>query len=189
MHDRLIPERIRLNYTDYCALPDDGKRYQILDGVLHVSPSPRTIHQRVVFRLGRMLAGYAESHDLGEILIAPMDVLLGDEDIVQPDVIFISRANAAIITEDNIKGVPDLLIEVLSPTRPELDTRDKRQVYARCGVPFYWLVDPVARTLTELELVDEDYGTVVVCQAGDTFSPRLWPDLSIDLNKLWMPPR
>lgn len=189
MHDRLIPERIRLNYVDYCALPDDGKRYEILDGVLHVSPSPRTVHQYILQELLLILAQHVRAHGLGEVFLAPLDVLLGEEDIVQPDVFFVSSANAAIITEENIKGVPDLLIEVLSPSRPELDTRDKRQVYARCGVPFYWMVDPAGKTLTELELVEGDYATVVVCRAQDAFEPRIWPDLSIDLNTLWMRPR
>ena len=185
MHDKLTPERIRLNYRDYCALPADGKRYEILDGELHVSPSPRTGHQRVVQRLCAILARHVEARDLGEVFVAPLDVLLTEEDIVQPDVIYVARANASIITADNIRGVPDLLVEVLSQTHPELDTRDKRQVYARCGVPFYWLVDPWKKTLTELQLVERDYATVIQCGASGTFVPQLFADLTIEVHGLW----
>ena len=189
MHDKLTPERIRLNYRDYCALPEDGKRYEILDGELHVSPSPKPLHQDVVGAVFEMLRGNVRQHALGRVFVAPLDVLLTEEDIVQPDVIYVARANASIITADNIRGVPDLLVEVLSQTHPELDTRDKRQVYARCGVPFYWLVDPWKKTLTELQLVERDYATVIQCGAGGTFVPQLLADLTIEMESLWTPQR
>ncbi|MHC4088993.1 MAG: Uma2 family endonuclease [Planctomycetota bacterium] len=189
MHDKLTPERIRLNYQDYCALPADGKRYEILDGELHVSPSPKTEHQRAVLNLGSMLSRFVDARDLGEVFVAPFDVLLTETDIVQPDIIFVARENSSIITPDNIRGVPNLLVEVLSQAHPELDTRDKRQVYARCGVPFYWLADPWHKTLTELQLLEQNYATVTQCRAGDTFTPQLFADLTMDADGLWTPRR
>ncbi len=189
MHETLRPEPIRLNYGDYCALPNDGKRYEILDGGLHVSPSPRTIHQEVVGRLYEILVVHAREHELGRVFFAPFDVLLSHTDIVQPDVIFVARANASVITEANIRGIPELVVEVLSPSNPTYDTRDKRHVYARCGVPFYWMVDPQNKTLTELQLVEDDYAKVVQCKAGDVFSPRLFEELTIEVDLLWRTPR
>lgn len=185
MHDRLVAEPIRLNYHDFCALPDDGKRYEILDGDLYMSPSPRTVHQRVLVRLGRLLSDHVDGKRLGEVFFAPFDVILSDNDIVEPDLIFVTDANRSIITEDNIRGAPDLLIEVLSRTRPELDTRDKRAIYARCGVPFYWIVDPHKRRVVELQLVEKAYATVAELSEKDTFKPRLFPELTIPLQRIW----
>lgn len=189
MHEKLAPERIRLNYHDYCALPNDGKRYEILDADLHVSPSPRTIHQRVLLRLADFLVHHVRTHNLGEVFVAPYDVVLTDTDIVQPDIVFVSRAKASIVTAENIRGVPDLLVEVLSESNPEYDTRDKRHIYARCGVPFYWMVDPANKTLTELQLVDRDYARVVQCKDGDTFTPRLFAELTVEVDSLWRMPQ
>lgn len=189
MHERLTPERIHLNYRDYCALPNDGRRYEILDGDLHVSRSPRTIHQRVLLRLAHVLVHHVRTHKLGEVFVAPYDVLLTDTDIVQPDIVFVSRGNASIITADNIQGVPDLVAEVLSQLNPEYDTRDKRHVYARCGVPFYWMVDPTNRRLTELQLVDRDYAQVVQCQGGGTLTPRPFAGVTVEVDSLWRTPQ
>lgn len=189
MHETLRPEPIRLNYGDYCALPNDGKRYEILDGGLHVSPSPRTTHQRVLQKLWSILDQHVGQRKLGEVFLAPLDVLLSDTDIVQPDIVFVARANASIITEENIRGIPDLVVEVLSQSNPKYDTRDKRHVYARCGVPFYWMVDPQNKTLTELQLVERDYAQVAQCKAGDAFSPRLFAELTMEVDLLWRTPR
>jgi Uma2 family endonuclease len=122
---------------------------------------------------------------LGEVYIAPFDVILSESDIVEPDVIFVSNARRAIITEDNIRGVPDLLVEVVSPTRPAMDTRDKRNVYQRCGVPFYWIVDPDQRRVTELKLTGDHYETASEPQGTASFTPQLFPDLIIAIERLW----
>ena len=185
MHDRLVAEPIRLNYQDFCALPDDGKRYEILDGDLLMSPSPREIHQRVLGRLFRILSGHAEKAGLGVVYIAPFDVILSENDIVEPDLIFVAETNRSIVTDENIRGVPDLLVEVLSSTRPELDTRDKRAVYARCSVPFYWIVDPENKHLTELQLVEKAYAVVSELTNKDSFQPRLFTGLTINLERIW----
>jgi Uma2 family endonuclease len=187
MHEQLVPERIRLNYRDYCALPDNGQRHEILDGDLKVSPSPKPLHQAVVGRLFERLAGHVRERELGDVFVAPLDIVLSENDVVQPDLLYISRAQASIITANNIQGAPDLVVEVLSEANPELDTRDKRQVYARCGVPFYWMVDPWRQALTELQRVGRDYAEVVRCGPGGTFVPQLFPELSIEVDLLWKP--
>ena len=150
-----------------------------------MSPSPRTVHQRILLRLGKVLSEHVEGKRLGEVFVAPFDVILSDNDIVEPDLIFVAEANRSIVTEENIRGVPDLLIEILSPTRPELDTRDKRAIYARCGVPFYWIVDPHGKRLTELQLIETAYAVAAELAHPDTFKPRLFPDLTIPLERIW----
>ena len=128
-------------------------------------------------------------HHLGFVFVAPLDVVLSPNDVVQPDVVYISHAKAPMITDDNIQGVPDLVIEVVSRTNPQLDTRDKRQIYARCGVPFYSIADPWRKTLLELQRVEKDYAEVTCCHAGDRLTPQLFPDLCIDVDTLWAPTR
>jgi len=185
MADALTGEQIRLNYQDYCALPDDGRRYEILDGELIVSPSPGTSHQVVIGNLFMMLWNHVRRARLGRVYIAPLDVLLAEHSIVQPDLIYVSAANLHIIGKNNIRGIPDLLIEVVSPTRPELDLRDKRQVYARLGVPWYWIIDPERREVLELQLAGAAYAEVGRAQGTVVFEPKLFPGLRIDLAELW----
>lgn len=185
MHTTLVPEPIKLTYQDYCALPDDGRRYEILDGDLYMSPAPETPHQRVAFRLAMILHAHVARRGLGEVFIAPLDVLLDEHDVVEPDIIFVSKARRSIITQKNIQGAPDLLVEVMSPSSGDRDTRDKRNLYARCGVPFYWLVDPDARSITELELVETAYAEVGVANGASNLSPKLFPGLQIQLEELW----
>lgn len=185
MHEKLIAEPIRLNYDDFLALPDDGQRYEILDGDLHMSPSPKAAHQRIVGSLYACLREHVTTHSLGEVFVAPFDVILTVNDIVEPDIVYVSNEQSSIITEDNIRGVPDLLIEVLSPSNIERDTRDKRNLYARCGVPYYWIVDPAERTVTELKLVERAYGVVSAPAGEAVFSPQLFPELPIRPDDLW----
>ena len=185
MHTTLKPEPIKLTYEDYCALPDDGKRYEILDGDLYMSPSPETPHQRILGNLLAILHDHVRLLKLGEVFVAPLDVLLGKHDIVEPDLIFVSNERRAIITRKNIRGAPDLLVEVLSPSTSKRDLRDKRNIYARSGVRFYWIIDPEARTLLELKASGRAYGKVRMHKQGAAIRPVLFPDLSIELDTLW----
>jgi Uma2 family endonuclease len=186
MHDQmLVGEPVRLTYADFCALPEDGRRYEILDGDLYMSPSVVPLHQRIGFRLARLIDDHVAKRKLGEVFVAPLDVLLSEHDVVEPDVVYVSRERASIVGAANIRGIPDLLVEVLSPGTAERDRTDKRNIYARCGVPFYWIVDPDQRTLVELQLAGKAYATVAEVPAGGTFGPRLFPELKIQLNELW----
>ena len=108
-----MPVDIRLTYDDYCLLPNDGKRYEIIDGELFVTPSPRTAHQKVVTNLCYYLADFVKEQELGEVYVAPLDVVLSRFDIVEPDVLYISKARATVLTENNVQGAPDLVVEVL----------------------------------------------------------------------------
>lgn len=137
-----------MTYDEYCLLPDDGKRYQVIEGELFVSPAPRTTHQRIIVQLMAMLHAHVEAFDLGVVYVAPTDVLLSPTTVVQPDILFIRRENMGIITELNIQGPPDLCIEVLSPGTESLDRERKMAVYARYGVQEYWIIDPMRQTVS-----------------------------------------
>lgn len=185
MHDNLTGTPIRLTYDDYCALPDDGRRYEILDGDLYMSPAPIPLHQRIVLNLAAELRWHVRSSKLGEVFVSPIDVLLSDYDIVQPDLVFVAREKRGIVSTTNIKGSPDLHVEVLSASNTQRDVSDKRSIYARCAVNWYWIVDPDEGTLTELQRVDRAYAEITCAKRGGVFSPKLFPGLTIDLNSLW----
>ena len=147
-------QRTRATYEDYLNTPDEV-RYELLDGELVMVPSPGATHQRIVMRIAMALQPYVKRMELGEFFIAPFDVVLWDGDeanVVEPDLLFVSTARAGIITEANVQGAPDLVVEVLSPSTESRDRGYKRELYARHGVGEYWLVDPDARTVTVLRL-------------------------------------
>jgi len=176
---------ILVTYEDYCALPSDGRRYEVLEGVLRVTPSPSTKHQRVSRRLELILALHVEENNLGEVFYAPIDVVLSPHTVVQPDLIFVSRERSHLITDKNIAGPPDLVIEILSPASAEADRLLKAQLYARHGVDYYWLVDPEAETLEEYRREGEIFVHLGTYQGPVTFVPRCFPALSLDLGRVW----
>jgi Uma2 family endonuclease len=155
------PKYHGMTYDEYCLLPDDGNRYQVLEGELFVSPAPRPHHQRVLFHLALLLHDYVLEHRLGEIFIAPIDVILEPTTIVQPDIVFIGSDKAEIVTDLNIQGPPDLCIEVVSPTTGLIDRHAKRNIYARFGVREYWIVDPNRQTVNVYTLRDRAYGEAI----------------------------
>ena len=137
----------QFTYEDYRTAPPD-KRYELLDGDLLVTPAPNLKHQRVQLRLGRRLAQFIEERALGELFIAPCDVVLTDTDVVQPDLLFVSREREHLLSGgDNVRGAPDLVIEILSPATADRDKGYKRALYAKHGVAEYWLIDPATETV------------------------------------------
>lgn len=145
--------KVRYTYADYCQLPDD-RRYELIDGELYLIPSPGSQHQRVFFRLARLMADFVESLFLGVVYVAPLDVILSDHDTLQPDILFVAAGRESIITPRACEGAPDLVVEVLSPSTSRRDLVLKRERCAHFGVREYWLVDPAARSLELLTLQD-----------------------------------
>jgi Uma2 family endonuclease len=144
------------SYAEYARLPDDGNRYEVIAGELVVSPAPRTIHQEVSARFFLALRTFATSqHKLGTVLYAPIDVLFGEGDYMQPDLIFVREDREDISTERGIEGPPDLVVEVLSPSTAVRDRGIKRERYAFYGVPEYWIVDADARHVEVYRLQDD----------------------------------
>ena len=137
---------VRQTYKDYCATPDD-ERYELLNGKLMMVPAPNRKHQEILGRLYIELSRFSQEHELGKVYVAPFDVLLSDTDVVQPDLLFISRAREHTLTDDNVRGAPDLVIEILSPSTADRDVGYKHDLYGRHGVLEYWIVDPMAETV------------------------------------------
>jgi len=163
----------KFTYQDYRNAPED-KRYELLDGDLVVTPAPREAHQRASLNLTILLGQSVKNSGIGHVYAAPFDIVLSDTDVVQPDLLFISNERAHIITEENVQGAPDLVVEILSPSTADRDQTFKRSLYARHGVKEYWLVDTDAKTVTVLLLDAQRYAVVGVCSEGRTLdSPTL----------------
>ncbi|MCY4634868.1 MAG: Uma2 family endonuclease [Acidobacteria bacterium] len=139
---------VKLTYEDYRATPPE-KRYELLDGDLVMVAAPNLKHQKVQFRLGQKLGQFILEHELGEFFYAPCDVVLSETDVVQPDLLFVSRKREHLLSSgENVQGAPDLVVEILSPATADRDRGYKRELYGRHGVTEYWLVDPVAETVS-----------------------------------------
>jgi Uma2 family endonuclease len=162
-------------YRDYVSLPDDGKRYEIVDGVLFMAPSPDRWHQKAAGRLFSYLLRYVEDAGVGEVYTAPFDVVLEPRVVVQPDVIVVLAANLNKITDKRIIGAPDLVVEVASPGPTGFDRREKQNAYARAGVPEYWIVDPAAHTIEVLVLEGAAYYSYGVFQGQTTLPSKIVP--------------
>ena len=134
--------RIVLTYRDYEALPADGRRYELHEGDLAVTPAPGTLHQRAVGMLYRLLSQYAEAHRLGDVFVSPVDCILSNATVVQPDIVYVESSRSSLVSPRGIEGPPTLVIEVLSPSSALIDQGIKRQLYARYGIPYYWIVAP-----------------------------------------------
>lgn len=171
-----IPEgKIVLTYEDYAALPNDGKRYEILEGELAVTPAPNPEHQTASGNVFFLLTQHIRAKDLGKLFHAPIDLILESTSVLQPDLLFVAKARLNIITGRGIEGAPDLVIEIISPSTSRTDRITKAQIYARHKVPAYWIVDPEQETL-EIYLVDADSYRLVATLQGD--APHSAPPFS-----------
>ena len=162
-----------VTYEDYRDMPED-ERYEIIDGELVMAAAPSVVHQLIQDNIGRRLSLFVHENNLGRVLWSATDVLLSEINVVQPDILFISRARASIMTYNVINGAPDLVVEILSPSNTQHDTVRKRELYARFRVPEYWQADSDALEVTVLTLAGDDYDVAGVYKMGDTLvSPNL----------------
>ena len=175
--------KTRLDYDDYCAIPPDGKRYELLDGQIHVTPAPSPLHQRISKRLQRLLEAYFEEPGRGEVFNAPIDVILTPHDVVQPDLVVVT--DPALVSTRGIEGAPTLVIEVLSPTTTAYDRTTKAQRYAAHGIPHYWIVDPETKTIECFRHHEATYQLVGAFGPDDTLTHPDRPGLRLGLPTLW----
>ncbi|HLY60265.1 MAG TPA: Uma2 family endonuclease [Terriglobia bacterium] len=175
-----MPVDIRLTYDDFCLLPSDGKRYEIIEGELFVTPAPNYYHQIIVTRLTRHLSAFVEDNRLGLVFVSPFDVVFSQFDVVEPDILYISKARSSVLTEKNVQGSPDLVIEVLSPSTAKIDRTIKLKLYARFGGQEYWIIDPEGPS-AEIYRRENDSLELV---AKDTLTSPLFPGFSLPLQRL-----
>jgi Uma2 family endonuclease len=172
-------------YKDYAALPDDGHRYEIVDGVLYMAPSPNKEHQNAAFEIASYLRTHIKLTGLGQVYIAPFDVELNHRTVVQPDVIVVLTPHLDIITESRIIGAPDLVVEVSSPGTVGHDRTNKQSAYARAGVPEYWIADPWSRTVEVLTLGAGAYRSLGVFEGKAVLPSQVVPDFLVHVEQFF----
>ena len=175
---------IKFTYEDYRNAPED-KRYELLDGDLVVTPAPGEAHQRVSRNLTILLGQSVKLTGAGHIYAAPFDVVLSDTDVVQPDLLFVSNEQEYVITEANVQGAPDLVVEILSPSTAERDQTFKRALYAKHGVKEFWLVDTAAKTVTVLLRDPQGFAVVGVCGEGQTLDSPTLTGFTINTDEIF----
>ncbi len=177
----------KLTYEDYLDIPDEpGYRFEIIDGMLKIEPSPNVMHQRVSRRLQRLLEDYFWEFDAeGEVFNAPLDVTPLDYNVVQPDIFYVSFKQQQIIKENRIDGAPELVVEILSPSSRRKDRLQKMQIYQQAKVQHFWVVDPAERTLECFAWHEGLYSMVASGMDEDVVEHPSFPGLSIALQSLW----
>lgn len=180
-----LKNRPRKTVDDFLSLPE-GTLAELIDGEILMTPAPRERHQSALGRLYVALANFLQRQPLGRAYLAPFDVHLPSGDVVEPDLIFVTQANLGII-RDWVRGVPDLLVEVVSPTHPERDRLVKRALYARNGVREYWIVDPEEKTIEVLSLGEARYAPAGFFRGPETLASPLLPGFSLPLEPLFSP--
>ena len=178
--------RVKFTVKDYMSTPE-GTRYQLLDGEMILAPSPTSRHQAVSIELGFMLREFVRQYSLGRVWFAPLDVVLSDHDVAQPDILFVSNSRSDIVTEANIQGAPDLVVEILSPGTAYYDKGYKQALYGRHGVREYWVVDPGTETVEVLVEADEGLGLALQAtySIAQTLVSPLLEGLAIDLQEIF----
>src|SRR5438132_945959 len=175
-----MPTRVVLTYRDYEALPADGRRYELHDGELFVTAAPGSSHQRLVGALFALLRQHVNEHGLGEVFVSPLDCILSDTTVVQPDVVYVESARLSLVSARGIEGPPTLAVEILSPSTLAVDRGVKLQLYARYGVPYYWIVEPEARNVEAYVLTGEAFRLAGRLAGMDRGSLPPFPELTID---------
>ena len=165
-----------LTYEDYLKTPDD-ERWELLNGELIMIASPNTAHQRTIRILLSFLDAFVTEQGLGEFFVSPYDVVLSPTNVLQPDLLFVARDRESIITADNIKGAPSLVVEVISPSTSVRDREVKRDIYAEHGVSEYWLADPDAQTISVMVRQGEAFREVGMYGPEDVLTSPVLPGL------------
>jgi Uma2 family endonuclease len=173
---------------DYEEMPAGPPYYQVIEGDLVLSPSPNIYHQALVGRIYALLLRFLETNPLGEVFVAPLDVFLGEINVFQPDVIYVSNQRRSILAEHGLEGAPDLAVEVLSRGTARYDKGSKRKVYARTGVKELWLVDAEAKLIHVYQLTKDAETPTATYDARAVFASPLLPGLRIKAASIFTSP-
>ncbi len=172
-------------YEDYAALPDDGRRYEIVNGVLVMAPAPTPEHQDIVGEIYVALRAYVKLAGLGRVFMGPLDVQLSPENTFQPDLVVLLNAHLERVAEKKISGAPDLAIEIASPSTAAYDRLTKYEKYAQAGIAEYWIVKPTRRTVEVLVLEHGEYRSLGIFSGQQTLPSRVVPGLPVMVEQFF----
>ena len=179
------PKQGEWTYNEYVALTDDGQWYEIVNGVLVMAPSPDGPHQDAALRFGYYLLAHVEFAGLGKVRISPSDVVLSPDNVCQPDVFVVLKAHLDRVQEKRVVGAPDLVIELASPSTALYDRLMKYDIYARFGVPEYWIAKAASRTIEVLVLEEGKYRSLGVFHGQDRLPSRIVPELPVAVDQFF----
>lgn len=180
------PKQGHWTYNHYAALADDGKRYEIIDGVLYMPPpSPTGWHQSATNLLATYLTIHVQFKGLGRVYSAPLDVELTHTTVVQPDVLVLLNESLHKFTPERIVGAPDLVVEVFSPSTMTYDKTKKQNAYARAGVKEYWLVDLAAQTIEIVVLEDGSYVSIGIFRGEQILLSKVVADFPVTAKQIF----
>jgi len=178
---------VRLTYDDFVLFPDDGKRHELIDGEHYVTPSPNTRHQKIVGTLYGLIWTWLQAHPIGQLFLAPFDVVLSAFDVVEPDLLYLSNERAAqVLTPLHVRGVPELVIEIASKGTRKRDEILKRHLYQGAGVSEYWVVDSEIDVVRIYRREHERFARPVelCCESDDVLTTPLLPGLELPLRRV-----
>jgi Uma2 family endonuclease len=182
----LFPRQGEWQYEHWLHFPKDGWKYEIINGVLHMSPPPSTRHQDVAGEFYVLLRLYVRQHSLGKVLDAPCGVRLPNQPIpIEPDILFVRHDRLSIIGQNYVEGAPDFAVEVLSPSNSEYDLTTKRNLYEQAGIVEYWVVSPWAETISIYRMIDGSYAEPILLQRGMQASSTVINGFSIQVDQLF----
>ena len=177
-------EKTKSTYSDYLKTPEGGK-FQLIDGEIIEMPSPKSIHQQILVLLSSEFIQKVHKKKEGVVFVAPMDVYLSETETYQPDVFIILNENTSIIEENRIKGAPDLVVEILSPTTAYYDLRHKKNIYEKSGVKEYWILDPIQKILEIYSNKENKFFLQSEYKQTDIAKSPLIQDLEINLAEVF----
>lgn len=181
-----IPEgKIVLTYDDYIEIPNDGRRYELLEGELTVTPAPNPEHQAASVNLIVVISQYIKLHDLGLLYHAPIDLILESTSVLKPDLLFIAKSRQNIITSRGVEGAPGLVIEILSPSTQRHDRITKAQIYARHKITWYWIADSEQRMLEVHRLEGNGYRLVATLHGDSPLAAPPFYDLKFSAKDIF----
>lgn len=184
--EMIIPVKNSYTYEDYARLPE-GTPFQLIGGKLIMTPAPGTYHQIILMRLIEKLLFFLAGKDLGILFTAPVDVFLEEKETYQPDIIFIAKDRLHIIETTKIKGAPDLVIEILSPSTGYYDLKKKARVYARCGVKEYWIVDPEDKSIEVFQQKEGNFVLVHHVEETGQAKSILLKGFAVEVKEIFAP--
>jgi Uma2 family endonuclease len=188
--DPMMPSSpgVTLTYDDFVQFPDDGLRHELIDGEHYVTASPSTKHQHISINLTVLIGSWLERNPVGELFHAPFDVVFSQFDVVEPDLLYLSNARAAdALTPLHVRGVPELVIEIGSPSTRKRDETIKRRLYERAGVSEYWVVDPEIDAVRVYRREGDTFARVVelLADAGDFLTTPFLPGLDFPISRIF----
>ena len=180
------PKQGEWTYEEYAAMPEDGHRYEVVNGVLYMAPSPTWGHQSIALEIAACLRECVQKVGRGKVAIAPLDVELSSKNVVQPDVLVVLNEHLDRITNSRVIGAPDLVVEVVSPSTARHDLGEKLSAYARAGVPEYWIVTPGSKTVELLVLEKGSYRSLGLFFGEAVLPSQIVPDISTKVGQFFI---